>query len=152
MKTITSYLFFLLLWSFSSGSSDLIAQDSQTSLSAPASEERGAYIDLEETVFDFGTIQTGDIIKHDFPFKNTGNEALILFKISTTCGCTAPEWPRDPIPPGETGEISIRFDSKGKIGSQNKIVTVLSNALNESVILSLRGVVKDSSPPRGQKK
>ena len=102
----------------------------------------GPFLKFSETQFDFGTLTEGDKVTRKFPFKNTGNEPLILVKINTTCGCTASDWPRDPIEPGESGEVTVTFNSSGKFGSQNKQITVLSNARNESVVLSIRGVVK----------
>lgn len=80
-------------------------------------------------------------MEHVFIFNNSGIEPLILSNVQTTCGCTATDWPRDPIAPGSTGEIKVVFNSAGKMGRQNKVVTVISNAVNsqEKVKLSLQG-------------
>jgi hypothetical protein len=69
-------------------------------------------------------------VEHTFIFKNTGNQSLVISNIVTTCGCTAPTWPKDPLQPGEKGEIKVAFNSTGKIGKQNKVITILSNSVN----------------------
>jgi len=84
-------------------------------------------ISLEETEFDFGEIHQGDKVEHVFTFTNTGNAPLVLNNVLTTCGCTAPEWPKEPIHPGESGEIKVMFNSSGKMGRQNKVITIQAN-------------------------
>lgn len=98
----------------------------------------GAAILFDETSYDFGTILIGTIIEHDFTFKNTGNIPLIIKDAASTCGCTIPEIPNAPIMPGQSGKIHVIFDSKGKIGTQNKVVTVYTNAGTREV--ALKGV------------
>lgn len=90
----------------------------------------GAKIYFAETSFDFGDITQGDKVEHIFEFENTGSEPLILSDVRTTCGCTAPEWPRGPVVPGEKSQIRVVFNSTGKMGMQNKVITVMSNAVN----------------------
>ncbi len=90
----------------------------------------GPQITFTESSHDFGDIKQGDKVEHTFTFKNSGTEPLILSNVLTTCGCTATNWPRDPIAPGKSGEITVRFNSAGKMGRQNKVVTVVSNATN----------------------
>lgn len=90
----------------------------------------GAKIVFAETSFDFGDITQGDRVEHVFEFENTGNEPLILSDVRTTCGCTAPEWPREPVVPGGQAKIKVVFNSVGKMGMQNKVITVMSNAVN----------------------
>ena len=89
----------------------------------------GPYITFEETSHDFGDIQQGDKVEHTFAFENTGNEPLIITHVQTTCGCTAPEWPKEPVMPGQAAEIKVRFDSAGKFGRQNKVISVISNSV-----------------------
>ena len=91
----------------------------------------GATITFKEDTHDFGDIQQGDKVQHVFTFENTGNEPLIITNVRVTCGCTAPQWPRDPIAPGQEGEITIQYNSTGKMGRQNKVITVESNAVNK---------------------
>ncbi len=90
----------------------------------------GPKIAFAENMFDFGDITQGDKVEHVFEFENIGNEALILSDVRTTCGCTAPEWPREPVAPGATASVKVVFNSTGKIGIQNKVITVMSNAVN----------------------
>lgn len=80
-----------------------------------------------EELHDFGTIKDGDVVEHTFKFTNTGAAPLIISDAKATCGCTVPEWPKEPIPVGETGEIKVRFNSKNKPGIQNKTVTLTAN-------------------------
>lgn len=79
---------------------------------------------------DFGDIEQGEKVNYVFEFENSGTEPLILSNVLTTCGCTATSWPREPIAPGEAGKIAVSFNSAGKMGKQNKVVTVVSNAVN----------------------
>src|SRR5882672_4766368 len=67
----------------------------------------GPVLTLEANTHDFGTITQGDVVEKIFKFKNTGNQPLIITNIQTSCGCTTPTWPRDPIPPGASGEIKV---------------------------------------------
>ena len=90
----------------------------------------GARVTFLEEAHDFGDIVQGDKVEYVFAFENTGNEPLILSNVLTTCGCTATNWPRDPILPGRSGEIAVSFNSAGKMGKQNKVITVVSNAIN----------------------
>ena len=89
----------------------------------------GASITWEKNTHDFGEIYEGEKVDHTFKFTNTGSEALVITNVQVTCGCTTPKgWPRDPLPPGKKAEIIVQFNSTGKIGRQNKVVTVISNA------------------------
>ncbi|MEM0941090.1 MAG: DUF1573 domain-containing protein [Bacteroidota bacterium] len=107
--------------SFGQDKSEL--QDDSESLTGPK-------IYFTETSFDFGDINQGDKVEHTFEFENTGNEPLILSDVRTTCGCTAPEWPREPIAPGKKAKLKVVFNSTGKMGVQNKVITVMSNSVN----------------------
>jgi hypothetical protein len=102
----------------------------------PAAKLNGPILTFEKNTHDFGDIYQGDQVAQVFKFTNTGNEPLIITNIQVTCGCTAPEWPRQPIPPGGKGEIKIGFNSAGKMGRQNKTVTVVSNAANDENTIS----------------
>lgn len=90
----------------------------------------GAKIAFTEKSYNFGDITQGDKVEYTFAFENTGNEPLILSDVRTTCGCTAPEWPKEPIAPGAKAELRVVFNSAGKMGMQNKVITVMSNAAN----------------------
>ncbi len=100
---------------------------------AQASKEKvsGAVITFEKSTHEFGDMIQGDKVEHTFKFTNTGNEALVITNVQVTCGCTTPKgWPREPIAPGGKGEITLSFNSAGKMGKQNKVVTIVSNAAN----------------------
>ena len=87
-----------------------------------------AQFEFASTEYDFGDVNQGETVEYLFDFKNSGEIPLIINNVLTTCGCTAPEWPKQPIKPGETGQIKIAFDSSSKIGRQNKVITIRSNA------------------------
>lgn len=80
-----------------------------------------------ENVYDFGNIKTGDVVNHTFTFKNTGKAPLIIESATATCGCTVPNYPKDPVAPGEEGKIDVQFNSTGKTGQQNKVITIRAN-------------------------
>ncbi len=81
----------------------------------------------DKGVYDFGQMTEGDTAEHVFKFTNTGEFPLIINNITASCGCTTPEWPREPIPPGAQSSIRVRFNSRGKQGEQNKTVTIMAN-------------------------
>lgn len=93
-----------------------------------AENAEGPVIAFEESKHDFGDITQGEKVEHTFDFENSGTMPLILSNVAVTCGCTATEWPRDPVPPGEKGSITVQFNSAGKMGRQNKVITIYSNA------------------------
>ena len=94
-------------------------------------KQTGPVITFEKKTHDFGDIVQGDKVEETFKFANTGTEPLIITNVQVTCGCTTPKgWPRDPIMPGGKGELTVAFNSAGKMGKQNKVVTVVSNAAN----------------------
>ncbi|MFK7954239.1 MAG: DUF1573 domain-containing protein [Ekhidna sp.] len=100
-----------------------------TTPATPAEKPEGPLpsFKFEEELHDFGTITDGDVVEHTFTFVNTGEAPLIITDAKATCGCTVPEKPTEPIAVGETGEIKVRFNSKGKPGVQNKTVTLTAN-------------------------
>jgi hypothetical protein len=82
---------------------------------------------MEET-HDFGNIKEGPQAQVDFNFINGGKEPLIIQNCSASCGCTTPNWTKDPIMPGQKGKITVKYDTKGRVGSFNKTVYIASNA------------------------
>jgi hypothetical protein len=91
-------------------------------------QETGATITFKEKSIDFGDIKQGDKVSHTFVFTNTGTAPLIISNVAVTCGCTATSWPKEPIAPGKSSEISVSFNSTGKMGAQNSVVRIYSNA------------------------
>jgi len=101
------------------------------SFNVSAQTMAGAVLSWEKPSHDFGDIQQGDRVEHTFKFTNTGSEPLVITNVQVTCGCTTPKgWARDPIQPGEQSEITLGFNSAGKYGRQQKVVTIVSNAIN----------------------
>lgn len=100
-------------------------------------------ISFEETEYNFGTVVDGDMVKHTFKFTNTGDKQLVLLDVKTTCGCTVPEdWPKEPIAPGDGGEIKVIFNSNNKVGAVNKGIRVEANTNPSVTTISLIGTVK----------
>lgn len=100
-----------------------------------------AEIKFEQEVIDYGTIDKGANGQREFTFVNTGKEPLIITKATGSCGCTVPQWPRNPIAPGEEGVIKVKYDTK-RVGPFQKSVTVNSNAKNGTKVLRIKGTVK----------
>ena len=97
----------------------------------------------------FGVITTGEIIERNFDFTNKGSVPLIIYDASSSCGCTIPEYPKEPIMPGERGTIKVTYDSKGKIGTQDKAITLKTNAGTHTV--HLKGAVFTENMTKGGK-
>lgn len=96
--------------------------------------------------YDFGDIKQGDEVEYTFTFQNIGKTPLVLSNVVTTCGCTATKWPRDPIPAGAKAQLTAKFNSAGKSGIQNKVITIFSNASNaqERIVLKANVLTPDS--------
>jgi hypothetical protein len=92
---------------------------------------------FEKTTQEFGDIKQGQSVNATFKFKNTGKSPLILSNVQTSCGCTVPNWTREPIAPGKSSEITATFNSAGKMGQQNKVITIFSNAKNAQAQVSI---------------
>ncbi len=106
----------------------------------------GPKIAFSEESHDFGDIVQGDRVEYVFEFENTGTEPLILSDVRTTCGCTAPQWPREPVAPGEKADLKVVFNSTGKMGIQNKVITIMSNAVNSPGRVKIVSNVLTSKP------
>ena len=108
---------------------------------AIAQIETGAKIEFSKDTHDYGTVKYGADGTCTFEFKNTGNEPLIISTAKGSCGCTVPEWPKEPIAPGAKGTISVKYDTK-RPGAINKSVTITSNAVNEPTkVIRIKGNV-----------
>ena len=97
---------------------------------------------FDTTVFNFGTILEGEQVSTEFSYLNTGKVDIIISKIETSCGCTVPEYDKDPVKPGNRGSIRVRFDSNGKSGTQYKTIRIFSNSEEDIFELVITGEVK----------
>ena len=112
-------------------------------------------IEFGESEYDFGTVAEGEKVKHVYNFKNTGSEPLIISNAKATCGCTVPQWPREPIAPGDSGELTVVFDTKnkGKVGGQlqTKRVTITANTDPVNSYVNIKGKVERSAAQQAEK-
>lgn len=105
--------------------------------------ENGPILTFAEEIFDFGNISQGDIVEHVFVFTNTGNAPLVISNAKGSCGCTVPNYARETaIAPGESSEMTVRFNSRGKSGNQIKSVTVYSNAQNNPARIRIKASIQ----------
>ncbi|UZR93804.1 DUF1573 domain-containing protein [Chondrinema litorale] len=103
---------------------------------------------FEELEHNFGDIKEGELAEHVFAFENTGDAPIVIENVRASCGCTTPQWPKEPIMPGESAEIKAVFNSKGRPGNVYKTITITSNASETTKTLKLRGqVIKSDSTP-----
>ena len=102
----------------------------------------GPKIHFQKMEHNYGQIQKGGDGNCEFVFTNTGNEPLILSNVKASCGCTTPSWTKEPIMPGKTGTIKVRYNTNN-VGAINKTITVSSNAINAArVTLKIKGKVE----------
>ncbi len=110
----------------------------------PAANPNAPIISFEKTTHDYGTLIKGGDGTCEFKFKNTGVEPLILSNVASSCGCTVPEWPREPILKGKSASIKVKYDSN-RVGPINKTITVMSNGTEASVQLRIVGTVVEAA-------
>ena len=96
---------------------------------------------FEQELHDFGTIMQGETVSYPFIFKNVGKSDLIISDVSTSCGCTVPSFPKNPIHPGQDGTIKVTFNSAGKHGFQNKNIVIVANTQPNTLILRIKAEV-----------
>ncbi|SFS30086.1 DUF1573 domain-containing protein [Lutibacter maritimus] len=104
-----------------------------------------AIMEFDTMEYDFGTIVEGEIIDGAFKVTNKGKTDLLITAVRPSCGCTTPDWTKDPIKPGETGEIKFSFNSNGRVGKQHKSITITSNAEKITETVRLTGTVTAKS-------
>lgn len=145
MKSFSLFFALALIASLSFGQ--------ELKLESEPQEEKGVpVLSFDEMSYNFGDIKQGDKVSHTFTFTNTGSAPLLINRVQTTCGCTVPKWPKEPIAPNGTGEISATFNSSGKQGIQNKAITIHSNASEPVMRLTLKSNVLKAAPPAGSGK
>jgi len=122
----------LMVFVAATGTNMVVAQEVQN----------GAKIEFEKEVHDYGIIENGANGQCTFDFKNTGNAPLIISNAKGSCGCTVPSWPKEPIAPGASAKITVKYDTK-RTGAINKSVTITSNAVNSPTkVIRIKGNVK----------
>lgn len=100
-----------------------------------------AKMSFEESRFNFGKVDEGETVKRTFEFTNTGREPLVISNAKSTCGCTVPVWPKEPVGVGESGTIEVSFNTTGKRNNQTKPVTITANTYPANTVLYLTGFV-----------
>jgi hypothetical protein len=103
-----------------------------------------AVISFRDYEHDFGKVAEGEKVACVFSFENTGKGPLLVFSVTSSCGCTVPKYETKPVAPGNTGTIEVVFDSSGRNGQQTKTITVQSNASKPIVLLRITGEVINS--------
>lgn len=122
-----------------------ISAFAQSEGQAPPTHDTMPHIRFDKVMHDFGKIKEGTLATHSFIFYNTGTTPLVLNNVSASCGCTTPEWPREPIMPGGKGVVKAVYNSYGRPGEFTKYITVKSNS-GSDVILTIKGNVLPNIP------
>ncbi|MFN8152757.1 MAG: DUF1573 domain-containing protein [Bacteroidia bacterium] len=150
MKTYFAYVFTLctLLVSCKNdtqqGQADHVSPDivnNPATASGESTAAKSPKFEFTENNFDFGTINSGEDVVHEFKFKNIGDADLIISQVKGSCGCTQPTYPEGPIAPGDEGIISVTFHSAGIAGQVVKDVTILANTTPTTKVLTISGEV-----------
>ena len=110
-----------------------------------ANAEGTAKMSFEEEMHDFGTINEGDVVEHTFKFTNTGDAPLVITNAKGSCGCTVPSWPKEPIAPGATGEMLVKFNSRNKPNNQMKTVRITTNTEAGQEMIKIKAFVTPST-------
>jgi hypothetical protein len=109
--------------------------------SGPVNPATAAVMKFDQDSYNFGKIIQGDSVVHQFKFVNVGKTPLIITDATATCGCTKPEWPKEPIQPNAEGSIKVTFHSVGKSGLQDKMITISGNTAPAQTMVHLIGEV-----------
>lgn len=107
----------------------------------PPADGKYPVMEFENKEHDFGTISEGDKVFYTFKFKNTGEADLIIANAVGSCGCTVPEYPKQAVKPGESGEMKVSFNSAGKSGQQQKTVTITANTTSGTETLTIKASI-----------
>lgn len=98
-------------------------------------------IELSQDFFDFGEMNQKESVNTEFILKNTGDAPLLIRSAKGSCGCTVPEWPKEPVAVGDEAIIKVTFNSGNKKGKQNQTVTLVTNAIPSTKVLTIKGTV-----------
>lgn len=116
-----------------------------TPSATPVANPNAGEFKFNEMEYNFGTIKQGESVNYDFTFTNVGKDPIIISEAHGSCGCTVPVWPKEPVAKGQKQTIKVTFNSAGKMGMQDKTVTINSNAKTSPIVLHLKGNVE--APP-----
>lgn len=106
----------------------------ETAAAATADSVKGTpVIAFEEMVHNFGNITEGEKVEYDFKFTNTGDRDLLITDATSSCGCTVPDWPKEPVKPGQSSYMKVVFNSAGKEGYTEKEIIIRANTKPEQV-------------------
>ena len=133
---------FLLSCNSGNNSSDTKIIESSSTADNPKGSSKVPVMTFEHETWDFGNLMDGEVVEHEYGFKNTGTKALLISDVQASCGCTIPEWPREPIAPGQESVIKVRFNSTGKHENINKDVTIIANTNPVKKKLTFKAYVK----------
>ncbi len=134
MKRILTFAF-LAAMTFTISCSQTSQANSKIDIDA-----QGPIIKFETVEHDFGTIENGGNGTFKFAFINQGTEPLVLNDVKSSCGCTIPQWPKEPIAPGASSTIDVKYDTK-RTGAFSKSITVTSNGSQTPIVLQIKGTV-----------
>ncbi|MBL7941350.1 MAG: DUF1573 domain-containing protein [Flavobacteriales bacterium] len=143
-----SFVLLLPLWLMISGCADVPEQVTPELINFPKtasgeSDEDLPVITFEHATLDFGVIAEGEIVRQTYKFTNTGSAALVIAQVVAACGCTTlKDWPKGVINPGESGEITVEFNSENRVGKVDKTIDVQANTVPSTTKLHLTGEVK----------
>ena len=111
-------------------------------LSTSVASAQKAVITCEKSVHNFGEIQEADgKVSHTFVVKNEGTTPLVISNVTAPCGCTTPEWTKEPIQAGKEGEVKVTFDPKNRPGNFMKTIRLYGNGMKNGFLLTIRGKV-----------
>lgn len=113
-----------------------------TKTATPAEAANAPVMKFEKDTYNFGKIKQGDKVSYEFKFTNVGKTPLIISNAVASCGCTIPEWPKEPVKPGDGGVIKVTFNSANKSGLIDKLITITGNTVPTSTLLHLNGEVE----------
>ncbi|MGO2101958.1 MAG: DUF1573 domain-containing protein [Psychroflexus halocasei] len=154
MKTTFLALATVLALGFTSckdnASSEVDTKKAETASASDSQQQKHPKLVFNDMVHDFGTINEGDVVEHDFTFKNEGDAPLIITNARASCGCTVPEYPKNKtIAPGDEGKMTIRFNSSGRPNQQMKSIRVSSNTEKGQETLRIKAFVTPKNKNAG---
>mgnify|MGYP003328012154 FL=1 len=135
-------LFFAVLLSACSTDPSKKAKANESAAAAEASTSDAPVMTFDKLSHDFGTINEGEVVETVFTFTNTGSSDLIILNARGSCGCTVPDYPKDqPIAPGDSAEVTVKFDSNNKPNENNRSVTFTTNTEKGREVVQIRTFV-----------